>query len=742
MNGFETAVIWIAIQISIALVPATFLHLWASRHGPAQGAWVAVASMALVLALSTAAVCPIPRFGTSDRRPTSAVTKPHESTIVGVTASATGAGESSRLDRPDLIRPGIALSNTGLIAWIERIQRTTNRSATQHANIARVFALLILTGAVLGLIRLLVGLWGIRLCRRLGRSVKEPELIELLESLRVEMQCHKSVDLYEVPDLGTAATAGWRRPLILLPEDCRTWDDGERRAVLAHELAHIVRADYAAGLLARLTLALHFYHPLVRWMTGRLLAQQELAADALGARFGGGRDSYLLALSRLALRQNERASFWPARTFLPARGTLIRRIEMLTNMEVNGDRSWSLRNRLLAACLLLAVGAGVLALPRPTRGGDEAVPKVALKETVGIAKPQTTKPTPAIDLSYLPADARGIIVTRPAAICQKEGMDRLVAHLNAEPKSSDLFWLAMMELAVIPIAVDESDRKELRTHCLFRVQDIEQTTSHFKITNGMSQGKKFRAFIPHGYMVRMVRPYEWDKQARIWWPGMAAVRDLRQTYYRYDPHFSYAETMAFYYPDDRTIVVDSEANIRTLINRDRPTSPQWLHGSVKERVEQSLFAMTIDNHDRAMAGIFKAGEDRGALNYSRLFEQVDFWVFGLDDSDKFSLRAFAGWDSTDANRSIVLNDEARKTSISGKSFLVDLVSYTKSNGREPTSEQQKMFAKILEGYEVVLSGSTVNAIPRPSVKLADFLDVVGRDMAERAEVSQERAKAK
>ena len=60
------------------------------------------------------------------------------------------------------------------------------------------------------------------------------------------------MELREVADLGSPATAGWRRPVILVPPDWRDWDASERRAVLAHELAHIIRGDYAAGLLARL----------------------------------------------------------------------------------------------------------------------------------------------------------------------------------------------------------------------------------------------------------------------------------------------------------------------------------------------------------------------------------------------------------------------------------------------------------------------------------------------------------
>ena len=73
--------------------------------------------------------------------------------------------------------------------------------------------------------------------------------------------CRRPVELREVPDLTTPATAGWRRPVVLLPDDWRSWDDAERRAVLAHELAHIVRGDYAAGLVARLAVVAELLSP-------------------------------------------------------------------------------------------------------------------------------------------------------------------------------------------------------------------------------------------------------------------------------------------------------------------------------------------------------------------------------------------------------------------------------------------------------------------------------------------------
>ena len=95
--------------------------------------------------------------------------------------------------------------------------------------------------------------------------------------------------------------------MVLLPDDWRSWDDSERRAVLAHELAHIIRGDYAIGLMAQAAVVLHAYHPLVRWMAGRLQMQQELAADACwepGSRGG------------------DRATSWPSRPGLEAGWTV------------------------------------------------------------------------------------------------------------------------------------------------------------------------------------------------------------------------------------------------------------------------------------------------------------------------------------------------------------------------------------------------------------------------------------
>src|SRR5690606_18100842 len=171
----------------------------------------------------------------------------------------------------------------------------------------------------------------IRRTVRAAWPVRDREILEMLDLLQAELRVTTPVELRESNKIATAATTGWRRPVILLPADWTAWTPEQTRAVLAHELAHVSRRDFLVGGCAQLALSLHFYHPLWHWLVGRLRLEQELAADALAASVSGGRETYLRHLAELALRRCEptESVAWPVRAFIPSRRTFLRRIEML-----------------------------------------------------------------------------------------------------------------------------------------------------------------------------------------------------------------------------------------------------------------------------------------------------------------------------------------------------------------------------------------------------------------------------
>ena len=161
----------------------------------------------------------------------------------------------------------------------------------------------------------------------------------------------------------------------------------ERRAALAHELAHICRHDFLTGLVAQVSLSLHFYNPLAHWLTARLRLEQELAADAWGALLSGGNQSYVTTLAQMALRRDGRAPSWPARAFLPSRATFVRRIEMLRNARRVRHAPLPRVVRLLTIGVLCSLGLLVTAVRTPA-----GVPSVQAGEQVAGASETSSAP--------------------------------------------------------------------------------------------------------------------------------------------------------------------------------------------------------------------------------------------------------------------------------------------------------------------------------------------------------------
>jgi beta-lactamase regulating signal transducer with metallopeptidase domain len=77
-------------------------------------------------------------------------------------------------------------------------------------------------------------------------------------------------------------TVGALRALVLLPVSALTsLSPDELEVVLAHELAHVRRADFFWNLVQTLIETLFFFHPAVWWISGRIRHERELCSDDL-----------------------------------------------------------------------------------------------------------------------------------------------------------------------------------------------------------------------------------------------------------------------------------------------------------------------------------------------------------------------------------------------------------------------------------------------------------------------------
>jgi beta-lactamase regulating signal transducer with metallopeptidase domain len=626
MNDLGIAFAWLAVQVTLILAPALALHALATRRGPASGAWVAALSLGLVAVLCAVELT----AGRGLVFPTEAALTPASAPSPSVSAPTSSPPGSTAPERPMPTAEGGWEFAKLRLTW-DRFGRGAAEPAARVRPWGSVVAWLALGGMAYGLFRLLVGLWAIGASRRRARTIDDPETIGLLDNLRRDMGCTRRVELREGADLSTPATAGWLRPVVLLPDDWRSWNDDDRRAVLAHELAHVVRGDYAAGLVARFALVLNFHHPLARWLAGRLSLQQEQAADALGARFAGGREGYLKALARLALKQDGRSPRWPAREFLPDRGTLIRRIEMLRNQ--NGtetpDRSSSKTWRGLTSLALLGLTLGVAMLRGPALAADEP--------TAAPAAPKSSEPTmnEPITPLYVPDGVAGLIAFRPASIARRMGRSDILSILFSEFTDLDASLLDKW------LHVDASRPGFLK----LGVEDIEWATCGVRLRRVKNQqskdGRELHTLAFVGLTVRTFQPFDWLAFVRQWGVELAQVQEGGRTYFQIQgllkPILGPSPCVCVL--DDRTIVLHEEAGIRSMLAGKAPVrafldTPDW------NRASRGLFALALDNQDGTIAKLYDRGQPDDAAALS-LLKGVSRWTLGVEDADSLALHLSA-----------------------------------------------------------------------------------------------------
>jgi len=138
-----------------------------------------------------------------------------------------------------------------------------------------------IAGALALLARLVVGILRVRRCRRTEECIESADWTDLTRKVGATLKVSTPIELFFVRDLPVAVTAGLRRPVLLLPETARGWDESRRRVVLLHEMAHVARRDWPALLLGEIAAAAYWVHPLAWVLARRLRRDGERAADDL-----------------------------------------------------------------------------------------------------------------------------------------------------------------------------------------------------------------------------------------------------------------------------------------------------------------------------------------------------------------------------------------------------------------------------------------------------------------------------
>lgn len=160
-------------------------------------------------------------------------------------------------------------------------------------------------------------------------------------------------------------TAGFLRPVVLLPVGWQSLPADHLRAILHHEAAHVRRRDCAVALAAAVIEALFWFHPAAWLAASRVRWFAEVACDADAARAMNER-TYARALLSLGAGWN-RARRPRHALMAGAQTDVARRIHLLLDELERGGR----RSRLLAiATAVLVAGLAAAALIETGRLSD------------------------------------------------------------------------------------------------------------------------------------------------------------------------------------------------------------------------------------------------------------------------------------------------------------------------------------------------------------------------------------
>ncbi len=555
MNTLGISLLWCVLQATLFTSLGLVVYLALRRRSPAAAA-TAVASTLVVLAVVSAlAFSPWPRWYTFGREmpaTRAGATWPDGSNVsADRNAPATRTGPTGG----DANQPATRAGATGRVHpwqffWDE-LQRTPVIDGNETAawRWPGIVATLFLCGVCLALGRIVLGLLAVHRYRAGMTQVNDPKLLAQAAAISRQMDCRSPVELRQSASLHTPATIGWRRPIVILPADWPAWTATERQVVLAHEIAHIARGDYAAWLLAQLSVALHFYHPLVHWLARRLRLEQELAADAWAASMAGSRENYLMTLAQMALRQDDHAIAWAARGFLPTRGAFLRRIEMLRENKPLQTAPLSRRRAAVLMAVVALAGLAIAGVRAPGAGTAVAQAAPPAKATTAERAAAAADRNQSFDLSYVPSRAVAVLAVRPAEILTQPGMQSLAKLLNEGTGLEESTGLmaekvAEAELVITRLPKPDSGRQE-------RLMDSALT------------------------ILRYTEAIDWKNKVGANLVGKPVEATVAGKTYYHSDHGDAAIRPAFYAPDDRTIVFGPEIDVQRAILSAGKSRPDW-----------------------------------------------------------------------------------------------------------------------------------------------------------------------
>jgi beta-lactamase regulating signal transducer with metallopeptidase domain len=265
-------------------------------------------------------------------------------TMPGTVASTLGAGSPS--SAAPVVSPSVEVVATPMVAsWSMQIRRHVS---PWLGELVTVWCL----GVLLFALRPLGSWYLVHRLRSVGVSPVSQPVLAAFDRAMQRIGVQRPVRVLGSSLARVPMVVGYVRPVILLPLRVVTGlSSYEVEAILAHELAHIRRHDYAVNLLQILIETVCFYHPAVWWLSSRLRHERECCCDELAVRAIGNRQAY----GRAMLTLEELRGSPTVLSLSATHGSLLERIRRLAGEQSPPTAGLGLTGSLLL-CALLAGG--------------------------------------------------------------------------------------------------------------------------------------------------------------------------------------------------------------------------------------------------------------------------------------------------------------------------------------------------------------------------------------------------
>lgn len=253
---------------------------WALLHFVWQGALVGCVTALALTVLRNAS--PERRYAVACVGLLACLAWPLASLLLSLQAGPDAA--RAGLDLPGRVAGVAAGAAGGLLGWLQN-------------HLAWIVGLWAACACALALRMALGLLW---IGRAGGASVVDLAWQARLSQMAERFGLGREVRLRIVDNLASPITAGWWRPVVLVPAALVSgMSPTLLEALLAHELGHVKRHDYLVNLLQNVIETLLFYHPAVWWISARIRLEREQIADDFAADHLGEPRRLAHALSEL-----------------------------------------------------------------------------------------------------------------------------------------------------------------------------------------------------------------------------------------------------------------------------------------------------------------------------------------------------------------------------------------------------------------------------------------------------------